>query len=108
MERQRKNVNGKEEKQDERGRAEQLTPITRGARTEESQQKPRRDRPKKRARKSANGRPRLSPKFRQEKQEQYSTGEGHPKRDSLKNPYAVRGRQREQKEELLGMTQESK
>ena len=29
-------------------------------------------------------------------------------RESLKNPYAVRGRQREQKDELLGMFQVSK
>ena len=46
------------------------------------------------------------PEMRQEKQEQDSIGEGHPRRDSLKNPYGVRGRQTEQKDELQGKSEE--
>ena len=88
VERQRKNADGKEEKQDEKGIAKQPTQVTRGARLKESQQKPRRDRPKKRER--GNRRPSMCPKFRQEKQEQDSTAEGYPRRERLKSPYAVK------------------
>ena len=74
MERQRENKDGKEEKQYERGIAEEPKQNTRGDRTEERAHKIPKRPHRKRARERTNRSLSLRPKFRQVREEQVITG----------------------------------
>ena len=101
MERQRENEDGKEEKLYERGKAKEPEQDTRGARPEESPQKPEATAPEK-----SEGEDELkrqsSPGIRQEREEQVITRGRHWRRKSLKVPNPASDQQREQKEDPPG------